>query len=77
MPDADKGLPHIDGAFVADQVIRFETPAAEADRLHRRVDPGAGPIRFPHTGNVGSRRTHAVPDGFTGESIATVLRLSG
>jgi hypothetical protein len=77
LPDCDKGLLHIDGAFVADQVIRFETLTADVDRLYHQFDPGAGPIDVPHTKNIGRRRTHAVPEYFTEESIAMVLRLSG
>lgn len=75
-PDSDKDVLFLDGAFTCDLAIRFESLAADLEKIYHMFDPAAGPVKIYHVKDAGPRRKQPVPEYFDEASIATVLEHS-
>jgi hypothetical protein len=74
--DGDHGIVHLDGHFVADTVVRFETLAADVAALVQQLVPGAAAAPLPHTKKTANRRQHPVADYYDAASIAAIRKSS-
>lgn len=72
--ESDHDLVHLDGAFAADRVIRFETLAADLAAVRRELAPDAAPAPLPHAKRTSDRRRRPVADYYDEASIAAVRR---
>jgi hypothetical protein len=75
--DGDHGVVHLDGRFVADEVMLFERLAADVAALVQRLVPGAAAVELPHAKKTANRRQHAVAEYYDDASIAAIRRSSG
>lgn len=75
--DGDHDVVHLNGNFVCDEVIFFETLRADAVRIAAILAPDMPAPQLLHTKKTTSRRTHPVADYYDAASIARIRQTAG
>lgn len=72
--DCDHKVVHLDGRFVPDLVVRYESLEDDARRVAEALAPGRGPWVLPHTKRTSDRRRRPVGDYYDAASAAAIRR---